>query len=71
MSGGSYVSERPVDCSVAPDRSQCRGKSVIVTGGSSSLRCPYEVLNSRETSLPIPELSTRLRLDLLNETNQQ
>ncbi len=46
MSGGSYMSEGPVDCRVAPDRSQCKGKSVIVTGGSSSGHSPCGVLNN-------------------------
>lgn len=33
MSGAGYTYTGPVDCSVIPDKSQCKSKSVIVTGG--------------------------------------
>lgn len=29
----AYSPSGPVDCSIAPDKSQCKGKSIVVTGG--------------------------------------
>jgi hypothetical protein len=35
--GGGYVYKGAVDHTVEPDRTQCKGKSVIVTGGAQGI----------------------------------
>ncbi|EXJ68958.1 uncharacterized protein A1O5_07890 [Cladophialophora psammophila CBS 110553] len=41
MASQPYEYTGPVDCSIVPDKSQCKGKSVIVTGGASGLGEAY------------------------------
>jgi len=41
MSTKAYSYSGPVDCSVAPDKSQCRAKSVVVTGGAAGIGEAY------------------------------
>ncbi|KAK5943970.1 hypothetical protein PMZ80_003251 [Knufia obscura] len=38
---GPYAYEGQVDCSVAVDRTQCKGKSVVVTGGAQGIGEAY------------------------------
>ncbi|KAK4941022.1 hypothetical protein LTR10_018942 [Elasticomyces elasticus] len=40
-----YEYTGPVDCSVVPDKTQCSGKSVIVTGGRFKIVVPFGAID--------------------------
>jgi len=56
MPGNAYTDNGPVDCSIQADRTQCKGKSVIVTGGSS---CSSLHLSTTLTSGGIQSITDR------------
>lgn len=52
----AYSPSGPIDCSIIPDKSRCKGKSIVVTGGEDpSFFCPFR---HKVTNRPTDYLAT-------------